>query len=109
MVRDDLSFQATHLLPAESALLFAGLNATNGGEGLPFGDGLRCAGGSVVRLGVRVPDADGRAAWGPGLGSVGAWEAGETRRFQVRYRDPVGSPCGSGFNSSHGFEVELTP
>ena len=63
MAADDLAFAALQLPAAQPALLFAGLNAVNGGNGNPFGDGLRCAGGSVVRLGVRVPDANGNATY----------------------------------------------
>jgi plastocyanin len=102
---DDLEFSATNLLPNQPALLFVGLNATNGGAGVTFGDGLRCAGGSVVRLGVQVPSAAGEAGWGPGLGGAGGWSSGDTRRFQVWYRNPGGSPCGAGFNLTNGYEV----
>jgi len=106
---DDLTFQASALLPGQPALLFAGHNAVNGGDGIPFGDGLRCAGQNVVRLGVRVPDANGSASWGPGLGAAGGWSAGDTRYFQAWYRDPSGGPCGAGFNLSNGVEVTFTP
>lgn len=104
---DDLSLTARQLLPGRPALLFVGTQALVGGSGLAFGDGLRAAGGSVERLGVRVPDPGGNATWGPGLRSIGAWSAGDVRFFQVWYRDPVGSPCGSGFNLSGGLEVHF--
>ena len=106
---DDLGFDGRNLLPAQPALLFAGLNAVNNGNGIVFGDGLRCAGGSVVRLGVRVPDGNGDASWGPGLGAIGGWVAGDTRRFQIWYRDPLIGPCGTGFNLSNGVEVVFLP
>jgi hypothetical protein len=106
---DNLTFTATQLLPGQPALLFAGLNAVNGGSGNVFGDGLRCAGGGLVRLGVRVPGAGGDATWGPGLGAAGSWAAGDTRSFQCWYRDPVGSPCASGFNLSQGLGATFTP
>lgn len=106
---DDLFFAAAGLLPGQPALLFSGLNSVNGGAGILFGDGLRCAGGTVKRLGVAVPDPAGSATWGPGLAAAGAWLAGETRRFQAWYRDPVGSPCGSAFNLSHGVELVFAP
>jgi len=104
---DDLTFSASGLLPLQPALLFAGHNAINGGNGIPFGDGLRCAGQSVVRLGVETPDPNGDADWGPGLGALGGWISGDTRYFQVWYRDP-GGPCGSGFNLTNGVEVTFT-
>lgn len=106
---DDLVFTAANLIPAQPAMLFVGLNAPGGGAGVPFGDGLRCAGGDTVRLGIRLPDAAGGASWGPELGSMGGWGAGDLRRFQVHYRDPLGSPCGSGFNLSNGFEIVFGP
>ncbi|MAF64484.1 MAG: hypothetical protein CMJ84_02330 [Planctomycetes bacterium] len=106
---DNLGFDAAGLLPGQPALLFSGMNAVNNGQGVPFGDGLRCAGGTVKRLGVRVPDASGGANWGPGLAPLGEWGPGDVRRFQAWYRDPGGSPCGSGFNLSSGYEVTFTP
>ncbi len=104
---DDLSFEATRLVPGQPALLFAGVNPVAQGAGVSFGDGLRCAGGSLVRLGVAVPDALGTAAWGPGLGAAAGWAPGETRYFQAWYRDPQGGPCGSGFNLSNGLRVDF--
>lgn len=106
---DDLALVATGLLPSQPALLFVGQNAAGGGLGLPFGDGLRCVGGGIVRLGVRLPDSSGAASWGPGLAPSGGWNQGDVRRFQVWYRDPSGSPCGFGFNLSNGLEVVFTP
>jgi len=106
---DDLTFQATHLLPGQPALLFAGNNALNGGNGVTFGDGLRCAGQGVLRVGARIPDAGGGASWGPGLCAQGGWSAGDVRRFQVWYRDPAGGPCVSGFNLTNGNELAFAP
>lgn len=106
---DDLSFQAVHLIPSQPALLFAGTTAINGGDGIHFGDGLRCAGGTVVRLGVQVPNAAGVATWGMGLGASGGWSSGDTRMFQAWYRDPNGGFCGSGFNLTNGSQVTFTP
>jgi len=106
---DDLAFDAANLLAAQPALLFAGENAVAGGDGIAFGDGLRCAGQNVVRLGVRIPDAGGGASWGPGLGALGGWGAGDVRRFQAWYRDPALGPCATGFNLSNGVEVLFVP
>ncbi len=104
IANNDLVFVSSNLLPGQPVLLFAGNNAVNGGLGNTFGDGLRCAGGAVARLGVRIPDAGGAASWGPGVGS-GLWNPGDVRRFQSWYRDPIGSPCGTGFNLSNGLEI----
>lgn len=106
---DDLKFNAAGLVPSQPALLFAGDNSINAGSGVLFGDGLRCAGGSVLRLGVSTPDAGGNASWGPGVISGAGWAAGDTRYLQAWYRDPVGSPCGGGFNLSHSVEAIFVP
>jgi hypothetical protein len=106
---DDLAFTADQLPALRPALLFVGTNAIAGGAGMPFGDGLRCAGGDVRRLGLRISDASGSADFGPGLASTGGWLAGDLRRFQVLYRDPVNSPCGTLFNLTNGFELVFVP
>lgn len=106
---DNLAFDGIQLLPGKSALLFVGNNAVGSGHGTVFGDGLRCAGGSVVRLGVKVPNLSGQASWGPGLAAKGGWSAGDRRRFQIWYRDPPSGACGSGFNLSNGIEVTFLP
>ncbi len=106
---DDLGLHAYHLPPGQPALLCAGSTAVNGGNGIVFGDGLRCAGGTVLRLGVTVPNASGQTNWGPGLIAGTGWAAGGTQNFQGWYRDPSGSPCGSGFNLTNGVSVVLVP
>jgi len=107
--RDDLRFFANNLKPGGPGLLFAGASALAGGCGVPFGDGLRVAGGFVVRLGVQAPDPGGNAVWGPGLAAGRGWSPGYTRVFQVWYRDPLGSPCGSGYNLSNALAVTFAP
>lgn len=110
---DDLAFHATFLPPNQTALLFVGLSPINSGAGASFGDGLRCVGGGVIRLGIETIDAGGEAEWGPGLlastpGGAG-WSSGDARYFQVWYRDPSGGPapngCGTGFNLSVAIEI----
>jgi hypothetical protein len=109
VLADDLWFQALGLAPGQPALLFAGTTALNGGDGDVFGDGLRCAGGVVWRLTARTASGTGAAWWGPGLGAIGGWTAGDVRSFQVWYRDPAGSPCASSFNLSSAYEVAFVP
>lgn len=106
---DDLGFSASGLLAAQPALLFSADNSVAGGAGTIFGDGLRCAGGNVKRLGVVQPDANGDASWSSGMAQAGGWSSGDTRRMQVWYRDPAGGPCASGFNLTHAREVVFTP
>lgn len=102
---NDLSFSAHNLPPSSSVLLFQGTSAIGPNA---FGDGQRCAGGTVRRLGIRTASATGSASWGPGLATLGAWAPMTTRHFQAWYRNVIG-PCGSGFNLSSGRSVTFTP
>jgi len=105
---DDLLINGAGFIPGAPALLFSGLTQINGGNGNQFGDGLRCVGGHVTRMNVRVPDANGMATWGPGLAANFGWSSGETRTFQIWYRDTNGL-CGSGFGLTNGLQITLTP
>jgi hypothetical protein len=106
---DDLAFSGTQFVAGQPGLLFSANNAINGGAGVLFGDGLRCAGGFIQRLGVVAADGSGNMSWGSGFAAAGGWTSGDTRRFQGWYRDPSASPCGSGFNLTQGIEVTFTP
>jgi hypothetical protein len=80
-------------------------------NGVPFGDGLLCAGGHLYRLHAPFPlDASGAGArtidWtvGPHLAGSGAWLPGSTFGLQVVYRD-VGLPGGAGFNTTNALRI----
>jgi hypothetical protein len=97
--------RGTQMTPSQPGLYFQGNNAVNSGNGNPFGDGLRCAGGGVRRLQVRFADATGTSQTSISIGAAGAVAAGDTKRYQVWYRDPLMSFCGFGFNLTNGIEV----
>lgn len=105
----DFGLNAAGLLPGKASLAFAGTEIVNGGAGFLFGDGLRCAGGAVQRLGVRLPNGSGLSSWGPGLLAKGGWTSGDTRYFQVWYRDSRSSPCSSAFNLTNGVQLSFLP
>lgn len=106
---DDITFSMLNGPGPTPALLFAGTDQVNGGLGTPFGDGLRCAGGQIQRLGVMIQDQGGSATWGPGLAPLGGWSAGDTRFFQAWYRDSTNSPCAGNFNLTQGVQVVFIP
>lgn len=106
---DDLSLRVEHLPPGQPVLLFRAQNLLAGGHGSFWGDGLRCIGGSALRIGVRHTDASGQAAWGPALAATGQWSAGQTLYLQAWYRDPDPSPCAQGFNTTHALEIDFGP
>ncbi|MFT4541067.1 MAG: hypothetical protein ACI835_003528 [Planctomycetota bacterium] len=104
----DLSF-VVHGMPASMpVLLFSGPNQLNGSMDVPFGDGLRCVGGSTLRLGTRLADSSGEAYWGSEIMGIGRLVGGSSMAFQTWYCDPVGAPCGAGFNLSRGGLAEFT-
>ena len=100
-----LTLNASQLVPSQPGLYFQGNNATGSAAGLIFGDGLRCAGGGVIRLQVRFSDASGASFSSIDIASKGGVSVGDTKRYQIWYRDPNTSPCGLGFNLSNGVEV----
>ena len=105
---DVLQIGATGLRPSNPAVLFTGTNLVDGGSGVPFKDGLLCTNGQSLRMGVRFADSSGAADWGPGLAAEGQFDAGLVRYFQVWYRDPGGSVCGSGSNTSVALRIQFS-
>jgi hypothetical protein len=104
----DLVLSGSGLVPSQPGLYFQGDNAINGGAGNPFGDGIRCAGGAVIRLQVGFADASGASSTSIDIGSKGGVAAGDIKRYQLWYRDPNSSPCGGNFNLSNGMEITWT-
>jgi hypothetical protein len=99
-------------MPNSAALYFQGTTQVAGGLGAPFGDGLRCAGGTVIRLVTRINTANGSSypdVLDPPISIRGAIPAGGgTRTYQVWYRNQSG-PCGSGHNLTNGVLVAWRP
>ena len=106
---DDLELVTTGARSSQPGLYFSALNATNGGQGFAFGDGLRCAGGGVVRLGTVVSDPEGDSSSGTGIAAATGASAGDVRRFQFWFRDPGFACTGEQFNLTNGLEVVWIP
>lgn len=102
---DRLLLEAEDLIPDRWALLVA---SPSRAAGAPFGDGLLCLEGSLTRLAARAADASGGAVFGPNLASTGGWSAGDTRFFQVAYRDPHG-PCGGTVGTTSALALSFVP
>jgi hypothetical protein len=109
VTQSDLHFISIGLIPSQPSILFQGDQALAGGHGLLFGDGLRCVGVNVKRMGIRPADAVGSAMWVPALGPPTTWVPGDVQRFQVWYGNSLGSPCGTGFNTTNAIEVTFLP
>ncbi|MCB9915298.1 MAG: hypothetical protein H6828_09130 [Planctomycetes bacterium] len=103
---DDLVLTVSNMPTGQFGIVYFGSTAIGP---FPFGDGLRCVGGGVVRFGPKNSGAGGSISYGPGLIGGGApWVPFSTVRFQGWYRDPFG-PCGNGFNLSNALAVTFTP
>ncbi len=99
-------------MPNSSALYFQGTNQAAGGAGTVFGDGKRCAGGSVIRLGTKT-NAGGASQY-PVLGDLsisvrGANTAGNVRTYQCWYRNAASFCTVDTFNLTNGRQVTWTP
>lgn len=97
-------------MPNSSALYFQG--TAQDAQGTLFGDGKRCASGSVIRLGTKV-NAAGVSQWpvsgDPAISVRGAVPAGATRHYQIWYRNSAAYCTASTFNLSNGLSVVWAP
>jgi hypothetical protein len=99
-------------MPNSSALYFQGTTQQAGGLGVMFGDGLRCAGGTIIRLGT-LTNVGGASQYPPvGVPSVsvkGNITAPGTRTYQVWYRNAAAFCTPSTFNLTNGRELTWSP
>jgi hypothetical protein len=98
-------------MPSHAFCLF--FQGTSLSAGTPFGNGLRCVNGSIIRLPLKQGDAGGSTSYPQAgdaavsvLGHVSA--LGETRYYQAWYRDPA-SLCTKTFNLTNALRVIWTP
>jgi hypothetical protein len=105
---DTLVLNATGLPPTGFAVFLQGVTITT----VPFGDGVRCAGGALIRLATK-PVVAGTVSYPVGAelpisvkGMVPP--TGGVRYYQNYYRDPSG-PCGTFFNVTSGVSVIWQP
>jgi hypothetical protein len=99
-------------MPNSSALYFQGTTQVSAGLGGVFGDGLRCAGGSVTRLKTTTNVAGVSqypVAGDPSISVKGNVTAPGTRTYQVWYRNAASFCTPSTFNLSNGLQVMWNP
>ena len=99
-------------MPDSSALYFQGTTQAGTGAGTAFGDGLRCAAGSILRLGLKV-NSLGTSSYPSGADQSvsvrGALTAGATRHYQVWYRNAAAFCTASTFNLTNGYSITSAP
>jgi trimeric autotransporter adhesin len=99
-----------------TALFFQGTAQVGvAGRGVFFGDGLRCAGGTVVRLGAKTATG-GVADFGAGIGTdpnvsvAGSVPSGgATRHYQIYYRNSVSFCTAATWNMSNALTIVWIP
>ena len=91
-----------------SVLYFQGTTEQNAGLGAVFGDGLRCAGGSILRLGTKTNVA-GASTYpvgaDPSVSVRGLIVAPGVRTYQVWYRNAAAFCTSDTFNLSNGLSI----
>jgi hypothetical protein len=111
IANDTLALVGTQMTNS-SCLYFQGTSRLAGGAGLVFGDGLRCAGGSITRLSIHV-NAGGTSqhpsAGGVPISVKGACSAGDVRTYQVWYRNSAPFCMPATFNLTSAVEVSWIP
>ncbi len=98
-------------MPNAACLYFQGTTAQSSGLGTPFGDGLRCASGTVTRL--RTTNNASGASHYPGAGDPsisvrGAVTSPGVRTYQIWYRNAASFCTPSTFNLTNGLWVMWT-
>jgi hypothetical protein len=99
-------------MPDAPSLVFQGTNQLAGGLGAVFGDGLRCAGGTSVRLKQTVNV--GGATVFPDVGDPAVSVAGNVtapgaRTYQVWFRNSAVFCTPDGWNLTNGVEITWAP
>ena len=108
------------LLSAANQLPISGVCPPGSGIATAVLDGLRCVGVNLIRHGTRSSDPNGdigvsNNGWGPpsgppgGLVAQGGFAAGQTRFFQVFYRELPVLVCMTGLNTTNAIAVTVAP
>ncbi len=112
LAADGLLLRASGLTQNTSTLFFQGTTRMNGGLGTTFGDGLRCAGGSVVRLATKVTTNAGTSffpdAGDPSVSVKGQITGPGLRTYQAWFRVAANFCTPATFNLTNGWEVPWT-
>ncbi len=99
-------------MPNGTCLYFQGSGTIAGGAGVAFGDGLRCAGGTVIRLGTKT-NVSGASQYPTGadqsISVRGLNVAGNFRVYQIWYRNAADFCTPLTFNLTNAVSVTWAP
>ncbi len=107
---DTLVLKATDT-PQTSVLFFQGTTQQSGGAGIVFGDGKRCAGGTLSRLGTKTAvaaSAQYPEGGDPSVSVRGHVSVPGTRAYQAWYRNAASFCTSATFNLTNGYEIAWT-
>lgn len=108
---DTLELRVTRV-PNAPATFFQGSTAIGGGQGVAFGDGLRCAGGSLIRLATHVAASQAtsypKGAEAP-VSIRGAVASPGMRAYQMLYRNSASFCTSDTFNLTNALLVTWVP
>jgi hypothetical protein len=111
LANDTITLVGTQM-PDAPCLYFQGTAQTSGGAGAAFGDGLRCAGGSIVRL-ATVMNSGGASQYPSGAQTSvsvrGQVTTPGVREYQIWYRNAAAFCTPSTFNLTNGQEITWAP
>jgi hypothetical protein len=109
LVNDGFQLRGTAMANS-TALYFQGTTQQNGGLGSAFGDGLRCAAGTVVRLGAKI-NAAGASIYPDAVDLPISFyvTAPGTRTYQAWYRNAAAYCAAETFNLTNGLSVVWAP
>jgi hypothetical protein len=106
---DTLVIQGSDMSAVGGVLYFQGSGQQLGGAGLSFGDGLLCAGGAIVRLGVKINSGGASQFPEPGDPSLsvqgGVTTPGTVQNYQGWFRDSTPFCTPATFNLTNGVTV----
>ena len=108
---------ASSQIPNGPGLYFQGTTQPGSGNGVLFGDGLRCAGGTVIRLGIVQASSNSSTYPSPNppatnaipIGAKGLNVAGNVRNYQLWYRDSPSFCTAAVFNLTNALNLTWTP
>ena len=112
---DTVVLHSTGTLPTATTIFIQGSQET--AQPIAWGDGLRCTGGALLRLYLKIAQAGAAIAPGAGDASIRTRAAalgdallpGSVRIYQAVYRDPsatfCAAPSGGGWNTTNAVRV----